>query len=251
MRRRCCASAWKTWSREPTVKAWHVRQTHQRVPCVCKGSKGCMAKHLYVMTWDQSVLHYSNKTMSKGKVCFWSPCLHFNSKCLKKSKNQHFADPVGVSIFTFESHFLESDSLGDLETTKDQIESVSQTFVPSIINASLLFSLWSFQSIFYHPLTSQVFSPQFSVSYFMSCLLSDVFYTFVSSVSFLYLVYLVLSFWFGWSCMYESISQFSLSFSNFYFFLFLQTFFKSLDFFLPFLCLYRLDCPRVQHHINK
>lgn len=34
-----------------------------------------------------------------------------------------------------------SDSLGGLETTKGQIESVSQTFVPSIINASLLSSL--------------------------------------------------------------------------------------------------------------
>lgn len=214
-----------------------------------------MAKHLYVTTWDQSVSHHSNKTMSTGKVCFWSPCLHFNSKCLKKPTNQHFGDPVGVSIFTFESHFSESDSLGDLETTKDQIESVSQTFVPSIINASLLFSLWSFQSIFYHwlffyPLTSQVFSPQFSVSYFVSCLLSDVFYTFVCSVSFLYLVSLVLSFWFAWSCMYESISQLSLSFPIF-FFLFLHTFFKTLDFFLPFLCLYGLDCPQVQHHINK
>lgn len=48
-------------------------------------------------------------------------------------------------------HPPHADSLADLETTKDQIESVSQTFVPSIINASLLpHSLWSFQSIFYH-----------------------------------------------------------------------------------------------------
>lgn len=49
------------------------------------------------------------------------------------------------------------------------------------------FNLFSITGFFFYPLTSQVFSPQFSVSYSVSCLLSDVFYTFVSSVSFLIL----------------------------------------------------------------
>lgn len=123
----------------------------------------------------------AKKPWARGKSAFWRPCLHFKSKCLRKPKNQHFGDPVGVSIFTFHSHFSESDSRGDLETTKGQIESVSQTFVPSIINAPLLFCLWSFQSIFYHwlffyPLTSQVFSPPvfcllFHVLFALWCLL--------------------------------------------------------------------------------
>lgn len=67
-------------------------------------------------------------------------------------------------------HPPHADSLGDLETTKDQIESVSQTFVPSIINASLLpHSLRSFQSIFYH----SPFFPAANIKcFFLTCFIS-------------------------------------------------------------------------------
>lgn len=61
---------------------------------------------------------------------------------MKDPENQHSSRPVGDSILTLRTAVLSlSDSLGGLETTKGQIESVSQTFVPSIINASLLPSL--------------------------------------------------------------------------------------------------------------
>lgn len=76
----------------------------------------------------------------------------------KKSKHQ---PPSGVSVLTLRNPVLSlSDSLGGLETTKGQIESVSQTFVPSIINASLLSSLWSFQSIFYQSFFCSLMSHQ-------------------------------------------------------------------------------------------
>lgn len=75
----------------------------------------------------------------------------------------------------FDKCCSESDSLGDLETTKGQIESVSQTFVPSIINAPLLFSLsdpfnlFSIAHISFFSANITRISVCFSASFFISC----------------------------------------------------------------------------------
>lgn len=85
-----------------------------------------------------------------------------------------------VSVLTLRNVVLSlSDSLGGLETTKGQIESVSQTFVPSIINASLLspsdpFNLFSITSLWFFFLTADVtsvFLPGF-LSFFCSLMSS-------------------------------------------------------------------------------
>lgn len=89
---------------------------------------------------------------STGEVSSWSTCaLIYKPAHQWPSWNLHLY---------FDKCCSESDSLGDLETTKGQIESVSQTFVSSIINAPLLFSLsdpfnlFSISHIFSSPLTS-------------------------------------------------------------------------------------------------
>lgn len=118
-------------------------------------------------------------------VCSW----------VHDTKDQKIYTPatqMGVSILILRNAVPSlSDSLGGLETTKGQIESVSQTFVPLIINASLLSSLWALKSIFYHSsfyslyplMPHQCFFSIFSVSHFISLWLSDVFCGFVSYVS--------------------------------------------------------------------
>lgn len=107
---------------------------------------------------------------STGEVASWS------TFALISYKPAHQWPSWNLHLY-FDKCCSESNSLGDLETTKGQIESVSQTFVSSIINAPLLFSLSlslsSFQSIFYqsHFFLSanitQVYSC-FSVPFFIS-----------------------------------------------------------------------------------
>lgn len=107
---------------------------------------------------------------STGEVSSWS------TFAMISSKPAHQWPSWNLHLY-FDKCCSESDSLGDLETTKGQIEPVSQTFVSSMINAPLLFSLsdpfnlFSISHIFSSPLTSHKSLPAF-LSHFPSLVFS-------------------------------------------------------------------------------
>lgn len=90
---------------------------------------GCASRSFLNEKNKQTKISLAQVRSPFGPHLHWSPT------------DQLISDPVGIFRLYFDKCCSESDSLGDLETTKGQIESVSQTFVSSIINAPLLFSL--------------------------------------------------------------------------------------------------------------
>lgn len=146
------------------------------------------------MIFEHVILLLWSSILSFFQFMLAVPAAKKNKKQMKISLAQ-VRSPVGPHLISyrpahqwpswnlglyFDKCCSESDSLGDLETTEGQIESVSQTFVSSIINAPLLFSLWSFQSIFYQShffLSANITGvcSCFSVSFIISCFLFDVF----------------------------------------------------------------------------
>lgn len=95
--------------------------------------------------------------------------------------NRFISDPVGISVCTLTNAAPSLTAWVIWKQQRSQIESVSQTFVPSIINAPLLFSrsdpfnLFSITHFFSSSTNITRVASCFSVWFFTSCFPSDVF----------------------------------------------------------------------------